>query len=155
MSTIEIDTKVFVGPVVIAYDPTNSTPSGKSGNIVASQGDSIAWQCKNNGQSFLVSFNLPDDDDNPTWPFGGSAADHIELGVQYLRVNSKTPKSRKLTTAATLKYTVRDETVPIAEELDPVIIIRPGLRSIIAAGLPWAVAGAALGALITWSTFVT
>lgn len=154
MSTIEIDTKRVNGSVVIAYDPTSSKPSRKAGNLVASQGELLEWQCKKDGQSFLVSFNLPDDDDNPTWPFGEDAADHIELGVQYLRVNSRTPKSRKLTTTATLKYTVRDETVPIAEELDPVIIIRPGLRSIVAAGLPWAIAGAAIGALITWSTFV-
>lgn len=152
MSTIEIDTKTVVGSVVVACDPTSTKPSGKAGNIVASQGDSLQWKCKKDKQSFLVSFNLLDDDDKPTWPFGEDQADHVELGVEYLRVNSKDPKSRKLTTTANLKYTVRDETVPIAEELDPVIIIRPGLRSIVAAGLPWAIAGAAIGALITWWT---
>lgn len=153
MSTIEIDTMRINQAVVIAYDPASTAPSRKAGNIVASHGETLNWQCKNNAQSFLVSFNLPDDDDKPTWPFGNDQADHIALGVQYLRVDSKTPKSRKLTITEPLKYTIKDETVPIARELDPMIVIRPSFLSKIALGLAWGAVGALVGfslARIPW-----
>ena len=87
-----------------------------------------------------------------TWPFS-QQPDKTDPGVdpvRYLRVNSKNTKWMKVTSPVTIKYAVEDEAAKPAEPLDPMIIIRPGLRSIIAAGLPWALAGAALGALITW-----
>jgi len=138
-----------IDKAVIAYDPNGSGPGQHGGNVDVKSGDTLAWQCENNGHSFLVRFYRFGTTES-IWPFA-EPAEHSDADptIDYLRVESTTPKTRTVNTGETLKYEVKVERGPTAVPLDPTIIIRPGLRSIVAAGLPWAVAGAAVGAAVT------
>lgn len=138
------------------------------GNIIAKGKECIEWrngQPANTPRVFLVRFfKYSGADQVPIWPFPDDAVDSNQQcldaeNVRWLRVaNDKpAPPLRDDLGFEIVKYEahveasgaircIRDATI---EELDPMIIIRPGLRSIIAAGVPWAIAGAAVGALVT------
>jgi hypothetical protein len=135
-----------------------SQPDHRQGNVDALGGSQIEWhgQPGNDASLYTVRFiNLSDG--SSTWPFVELEDGTGTAPAGYTGPLTLTPGQRvKLTTTAgnlTVKYDVsatRNDGKAV-DDLDPMIIIRPGLRSIVATGLPWAVAGAAVGALITWS----
>lgn len=141
---------------VIAYDPHGSGPGQHGGNVGVESGDTVGWQCANNGHSFLVRFYRFGTTEG-IWPFEGDA-DLIEADpdpekpvIEYLRVESTTVKTKRLNTEETLKYEVKVERGPDAVPLDPTIIIRSknlAQHSVIF-GVTCAVLGAVAGALLT------
>jgi hypothetical protein len=137
----------------------DSSPDGKNGNLPVNPKASIAWKADVAGERFQVFFF---DLEYPTvaiWPFkegnGGHPPDgYAGPGSQenpYLLVES-TAKPRRLKSSApvAIKYDVVAVHMAGVDRLDPVIIIRTGRNSPIAALLSWATVGAATGALITW-----
>jgi hypothetical protein len=134
----------------------------EGGNRDLDGGTEITWDARTpDSPGWVTTFKVTFQDSetgNPTWPFtkkvNGEDApdDHFEV----LDLIKGTPKTFVTRSGylKTVKYVVAADGNPPGDQdkvtaLDPTIIIRPGLRSIIAAGLPWAAAGAAVGALVT------
>lgn len=156
MATIELNTQLVESRIVIAYDASSGSSSNEGGNVEATSGDTIGWQCADVDQSFLVRFYRFDTGGN-VWPFS-QQPDKSSGGnnpVRYLRVNSKTVKNRTVTSTRNVKYVVEVESGPAALPLDPMIIIRSKnfLKDSVLFGVTCAVVGAFLGALlVTWWT---
>lgn len=156
MATIELDTKKVKDRAVIAYDPSSDKRSRKGGDVEATTGDTLGWQCAHEGQSFLVRFFRFDTGTN-TWPFSQNP-DKEDPGVdpvRYLRVNSKVTKWVNVASPVMVKYEVQVESGPAAEPLDPMIIIRPAriATDLVPVGVTCAVLGAIAGAVLIrlWS----
>lgn len=136
-------------------------PDNRKGNVDTLRGRKIEWTAQTdlNVLQYVVTFKRLDDD-TAAWPFKEEANGQGQAGPNYTGPLVITPGNViKLTTKKSdppVKYdvtAVRADGASV-DQLDPVIIIRPGLRSIVAEGLPWALGGAAVGALITWLTLV-
>jgi hypothetical protein len=136
----------------------DSSPDGKKGNLPVNRNASIAWRAAVAGEEFQVFFFDLEHPDVAIWPFkvgnGGHPPDgYAGPGAQenpyLLVVNTAKPRKLKSSAPLAIKYDVVAMHTAGVDRLDPVIIIRPGLRSIVEAGLPWAVAGAAVGAAVT------
>jgi hypothetical protein len=152
MTTIKLDAKKDWRVIVMSLD-ANGNDDQRGGNLDLLGGSEVSWQADSSPgwvDRYEVTFS---DLANPTeriWPFADAAP--VDQILKVPRGQTVT-----LTTAGNcpevVKYSVRAEVNSGAPErpvpYDPVIIIRPGLRSIVASGLPWAVAGAALGAVLT------
>lgn len=161
METIELDTKRVNDWIVIAYDPIDTKPSRKGGNIIVDPATKTCWQCKKANESYLVWFYDYATGD-PVWPFlPNPPPDPVTTppvpGVtSYLRVNSKDPIERVLNTSKAVKYYAMAEHRPAAEWLDPMIIVRPNnvvepshrATDSVMFGVTCAVLGAAAGALL-------
>lgn len=134
----------------------NGQADNRKGNVDTIRGRKLEWSAQSdlNVLRYVVTFKSLDDD-STTWPFKEQANGQGTAGPGYTGPLVITPGSViKLTTKKSdppVKYDVTAERSDLksVDKLDPMIIIRPGLRSIIEAGLPWAVAGAAVGALVT------
>lgn len=137
----------------------NAPPDHRKGNVDALAGTKIAWHAVAGGpvSMYTVTFtNLSDG--TMTWPFveradGEESAEEGYLGPLTLEPNKEVELTTKPGVEGSFKYVVKatpnnDKTI---QDLDPVIIIRPALRSSVSNSLSWAVAGAAVGALITWA----
>jgi hypothetical protein len=133
-----------------------SQPDHRKGNVDAEGGTQIEWHGQSGNEASLYTvrfFKLSDG--SATWPFVELEDGTGIAPTGYTGPLTLTPGQRvRLTTKAealTVKYEVSatHSEGKAVDDLDPMIIIRPGLRSIVAAGLPWAVAGAALGAVLT------
>ncbi len=133
----------------------NGNSDHRKGNVDTLNGRKFEWTAQSdlNVLRYVVSFKRLSDD-LPVWPFKENADGNGTAPNDYVGPLSLSPGATvKLTTKKfdwPVKYEVTatrsdEKTVDV---LDPVIIIRPGLRSIVAEGLPWAVAGAGLGAAV-------
>jgi hypothetical protein len=133
-------------------------PDHRKGNVDAQGGTQIEWhgQAGNDASLYTVRF-FKLSDGSATWPFveledGTGTAPAGYTGPLTLAAGTSvtlTTKAESLTVKYEVSATRTDGRA--VDDLDPMIIIRPGLRSIVTTSLPWAVAGAAVGALITWS----
>jgi len=160
MTTIRLDVKKSkdFGVEARTIPAGGSQPDHRHGNVDAEGGTQIEWhgQPGNDASLYTVRF-FKLIDGSATWPFVELEDGTGTAPAGYTGPLTLTPGQRvRLTTKAevlTVKYEVsatRNDGKPV-EDLDPMIIIRPGLRSIVTTSVPWAVAGAAVGALITWS----
>jgi hypothetical protein len=140
-----------------AESTVNGAPHIPGGHVDMLAKKKLLWMAESdlNVVNYVVTFKSVGTN-QPVWPFmeksdGTGSALSNYFGPLVLSQGKTIP----LTTKGyfwPVKYDVvatRSDGDPV-ETLDPVIIIRPGLRSIVEAGLPWAIAGAAVGAAVTW-----
>jgi hypothetical protein len=152
MTTIKLDVKKDWRVIVMSLD-ANGNDDKRGGNLDLPGGSEVSWKADSSPgwvDRYEVTFSELAKPNERIWPFADAKpVDQI----------LKVPRGQTVTLTAAgngqqvVKYDVRAEVNSAGQEkpapYDPVIIIRPGLRSIVAAGLPWALAGAALGAVVT------
>lgn len=165
MGTIELDTRnVTKTKRVVGYEPVTINKSREGGDVIEQSGGQVSWQCKNNGDSYLVWF-YDFATGNPVWPFT-TGPDQVPsppvipgpVVTQFLRVNSKTPRSMHLNVTGAVKYWVLDERDPSGVDwLDPMIVIRPmnvpdtPTSNCVLTGVVCAALGAAVGAAVAYA----
>lgn len=162
MNKVELSMGIASQYRIEANTFVSGQPDNRKGNVDTLRGNKIEWTAQPglNVMQYVVTFKRLDNG-AATWPFKENADGQGQAPPGYTGPLVITPGN--LTPGNVITLTTKKSDPPVkydvtavradgatVDHLDPVIIIRPGLRSIVAEGLPWAAAGAVAGAVITW-----
>jgi hypothetical protein len=153
MATITIKTVATSGAArkIVVTQPSGAT----DGTTVAHGNESFEWIASTTGEAFRLYFFDYEYPGAAIWPFDGSSDGSDAKGRYWSVPSPAKPRRLRRFASPAIKYDVVAMSPADVDPLDPMIIIRPTLRSKVLFGLAWAALGAVAGSALTWYRLTT